>query len=166
MKRSLLLLLLVVLALCLTACGAPAEQAEEAVEETAAEVEQAVTEAADSPYAVELKEARRFSNYEGVDTLLVTYSFTNNSEDTTSAASALYIQAFQDGVQLESGWAAESDLPEDLAGLYDNDWKDIRPGTTLDCYDCFELSSESEVEVEVSEFLGDLLTSKTFAVTQ
>ena len=174
MKKVLLLLLMGVLAMSLCACGAPAdsgsdETATEAQEAATGEAEQAEAEPAvntDSAYAVELKDAHRISNYEGVDTLLVVYSFTNNSEDTTSAAVALYIQAFQDGVELESGYATSGDLPEDISGLYDNDWKDIRPGTTLDCYACFELDSESEVEVEANEFLGELLDSKTYTVAQ
>ncbi len=176
MKKG-LLMLLILLALCLCACGAeaPSEEApaEEIAAEPAAEPEQAATEetAADaaSSFAVELKDARRFANYEGVDILLVIYSFTNNSEDTISATSALYFKGFQDGVQLEPGYAAEGDLPEDVKGLYDNDWKDIRPGTTLDCYYCFELDSESEVEVEVTDFVtfsDDLLAAKTYAVAQ
>ncbi|MBR2782981.1 MAG: DUF5067 domain-containing protein [Firmicutes bacterium] len=171
MKKG-LLLLMILLALCLCACGAEAP-AEETAAEPAAEPEQAAAEetAADaaSSFVVELKDAHRFANYEGVDILLVVYSFTNNSEDTISATSALYFKGFQDGVQIEPGYAAEDDLPEEIKELYNNDWKDIRPGTTIDCYYCFELDSESEVEVEVTDFVtfsDDLLAAKTYAVAQ
>ena len=151
---------------------APGQPAEEATEQEEAAAEQAADNTtpestSDGKYGVELKDAQVVTNFEGKNILVVKYTFTNNSEDTTSATVALYIKAFQDGVQLESGFLFTDDLTEDLAPLQENDWKDIRPGTSIDCYAGFELDSTSEVEVEATELISfdnTILASKIYTV--
>ena len=86
-------------------------------------------------------------DYDGNDALIVHYEFTNNSEETTHAAAAIYVEAFQDGVQLDIPF-----MMDDYGG--DNEWKDIRPGTTIDVYSAFELTSTSTVEIEFTEYLS------------
>ena len=168
MKKLLLLLMVGILALTLCACGA-SPATEETTEETAEPAVDNTTEeaATDAPYVVELKDAQLLTNFEGEQVFAVFYSFTNNSEETTSATVALYVKGFQDGVQLEPGYLAQDDLPADKATMYEADWKDIRPGTTIDCYQTFVLTSTSEVEVEVTElfsFDNTILASKTYSV--
>lgn len=169
MKKVLIGMFLVVLALCLCACGSqPAEEsAEPATEEAeqAAEPAEDNTAPADAPYTVELLEAQKLTNYDGQELFVVFYNFTNNSEETISAAVALYIKAFQDGVQLDTGYLDEDHVPE--GKTYDADWKDLRPGTTLECYEEFVLTSTSDVEVEVTEFASfddEILASKVYSV--
>lgn len=173
MRKMLFGVLLLMLVFSLCACGAAEPAAEEATEPAAEEqaaepAQDNTTEAtADAAYVVELLDAQKLTNYEGKEVFTVFYNFTNNSEETTSAMVALYIKAFQDGIQLETSYLSEGDLPEDKAGTYDNDWKDIRPGTTLECYAAFELDSASDVEVEVTEFASfddEILTSKVYSV--
>ena len=170
MKKALLLIMVCFCMIILCACGGqPAEEATEQEEaaEQAAEPATDNTANSDSSYVVELLDAQKLTNYEGKEVFTVFYSFTNNSEETVSAAVALYIKAFQDGVELEKGYLAENDLPAEKAATYDADWKDIRPGTTLECYEEFILTSTSEVEVEVTEFMSfdnAILAAKSYAV--
>lgn len=170
MKKVLLLIMVCFCIIILCACGGqPAEEATEPAEEAAEQATDntAPEAASDGKYGIELKDAQVVTNYEGKNILVVKYTFTNYSEDTTSATVALYIKAFQDGVQLENGFLYTDDLTEDLAPLQENDWKDIRPGASIDCYAGFELDSTSEVEVEVTEFISfdsTILASKTYAV--
>ena len=100
-------------------------------------------------YAVEIKDAFLATDYEGKPALVVTYTWTNNSSETTSAMVALLEKAFQDGIELEHATMG------DVEG-YDGEaeWKDIRPGVSLDVDMAFSLRSESDVEVEVSNWLN------------
>lgn len=99
-------------------------------------------------YVVEVKGAKLAKDYEGNPAIVVDYAFTNNSTETKSAFVALTDKAFQDGVSLETAIISDD-------SVYDSDlsWKDIRPGTTLDCQTAFILTSETSiVEVEFEEF--------------
>ncbi len=79
--------------------------------------------------------------------IVITYAWTNNSEDTTSAMAAMYEKAFQDGVQLESEY-----LYDNPNYSSDNASKEVRPGTTLDIQHAFLMTSETSlVEFELSE---------------
>ena len=168
MKKTLFGVLLLILVLCLCACGATEEATEQAAEETEQAAEPAEDNTAtDAKYAVELLDAQKLTNYEGEEVFAVFYNFTNNSEETVSATVALYVKAFQDGVQLDNGYLAESDLPEDKASTYDADYKEVRPGTTIQCCEEFKLTSTSDVEVEVTEFMSfdnAFLASQVYSV--
>lgn len=102
-------------------------------------------------------------DYEDNDAIIISYDFTNNSEETVSAMVALQIQAFQDGIELES--AILFDAPEGYNS--ENEWKDIKTGATLNCQAVFVLSNTSSpVEVEASEFISfsDAVVSCTYDI--
>jgi len=101
-------------------------------------------------YHVEIKDAKHAQDYEGKPAIIITYSWTNNSEETTSAAVALIERAFQDGVELETAIVGDSDVYNS-----ENYMKEIRPGITLDVQLAYILASEtSTVECEVSELIS------------
>jgi len=111
-------------------------------------------------YHVEIKDAKLAQDYEGKPAIIITYSWTNNSEETTSAAVALIEEAFQDGVQLESAIVSDSNVYNS-----ENYMKEIRPGITLDVQTAYILTSDtSTVEFEVSEFMSfsDGIVTKNF----
>lgn len=102
-------------------------------------------------------------DYEGNDAIIVSYDFTNNSEEATSALAALQIQVFQDGIELET--AILSDAPDGYNS--ENEWKDIKTGATLNCQAAYILSNTSSpVEVEASEFFSfsDAVVSCTYDI--
>lgn len=101
-------------------------------------------------YHVEIKSATLVKDYEDNPAILITYAWTNNSEDTTSAMVTIMQKAFQDGVELETA------ILFDVEG-YDpeSSMKDVRPGTTIDVQSAFVLTSEtSTVEFEITEFMS------------
>lgn len=101
-------------------------------------------------FPVEIKEAKLAKDYEGNPAIIITYSWTNNSEETTSVMASMLEQAFQDGVQLDTAIISD-------AGVYDSDigMKDIRPGTTIETQCAYVMTSETSiVEFEISEFMS------------
>lgn len=100
-------------------------------------------------YTIEIKGATLAKDYEGNPAIIITYAWTNNSEETTSAMVSVSSQAFQDGVELDTAIIGDSDV-------YDSDasWKDVRPGSTIDIQAAYALTSETSIiEFEVSEWI-------------
>ncbi len=99
-------------------------------------------------YYVEIKGAAFDVDYEGNSAIVITYSWTNNSEKTTSASSALSSRAFQDGVQIDHATLSSSNENFDA----DAEWRDIRPGTSYEVTCAFKTDNKtSPIEVEIYE---------------
>lgn len=96
---------------------------------------------------VEIKGASFAKDMEGKKCLVVTYDWTNNSEETTSAGAALLSKAFQNGVELDMAYV-------DWAEEDDNEFRDVRPGVTLTVKAAFALTDESEVEYEIFDWVS------------
>lgn len=94
-------------------------------------------------FAVRINSLRKVEDMDGNPSVVVNYSFTNNSEDTISPMVAIYMKIFQDGTQLENAIIFE--------GIsLDNSMKELRPGTSIDdCETGFVMISENELEIEV-----------------
>lgn len=73
--------------------------------------------------------AEAFKDADGADAVRVYFDFTNTSDETTYAAGEIYYSFMQDGVELESTYAAyDKEVAED-----DNDYLNVRPGVTIRC---------------------------------
>jgi hypothetical protein len=90
---------------------------------------------------------------------VVTYTFTNNSEDATSFVVALHPEVFQNSVELNtavgSNWDSETYL------------SDVKPGSSTTVEIGYQLGDMSDITVEVSELLdfdGTLLAEQTFSL--
>ena len=95
------------------------------------------------PYEVTVNAVRRIKDYDGNPAIVVNYTWTNNSEETTSWMGSMFSSVFQDGVQLESAFVVD-DMESDQS------MKEVRPGTTLEgIEEAFEVSSENPLEIEV-----------------
>lgn len=98
-------------------------------------------------YTVEIKSSSVIQDYDGNSTVVITYSWTNNSSETTMPMSSVVTKVFQDGIGLEGIYIIGS---ED----YDPDttMTEVRPGTTIDVQEAFTLNNAtSPIEVEISE---------------
>ena len=92
---------------------------------------------------------------EGEEVIRVYFEYTNNGEEAANMWWATYLRALQDGIELETDWAAE-DVEED-----DNLSLDIEPGETIRCSETWTIRSDSPIEVEVydswtEEYVGCL----------
>ncbi|MFT4219886.1 MAG: DUF5067 domain-containing protein [Microbacterium sp.] len=130
------------------AASEPAESADP-VEEPAAD------------YVVTIDGAKQVKDYEGKKALVVTFTFTNNSDEARSFGTSTMAKAFQDGIELETAI-----LLDDTK--YMGNWmKDIKPGKTIKVQEAFVLDGTQEVTVEVTELISfddTPLDTKTFAV--
>ena len=98
-------------------------------------------------YAVEIKSATMTQDSDGNPAVIITYSWTNNSSETTSPMGSISTAVFQDGVGMDSAFVYDD--PTYDGGMYSTD---VRPGTTVDVQQAFELSNTtSPIEVEITE---------------
>ena len=112
-------------------------------------------------YHVKILDAETgLKDYDGNRVIGVKYEYTNNGDENMMFDVAVNAQAFQDGVQLELAFMDE------FSDEYENSSKEVKPGTTLTCEMYYALTSDSEVEVEVSELIsfGDAKLTKTFTL--
>ena len=129
-------------------------------ESTAPESEPAASdESAERKYEVTIDSCNVVDDYEGNPAASITYTWTNNSDEAVSFASAVYPKCFQNGVQLESAIVTSTDSSNYL--------NEVKPGSTVEVTLDYELQDKSELLVEVKEFISfndDLLATKTFTL--
>ena len=93
--------------------------------------------------------------------LIVTYSFTNNATESKAFGYAVSPKLFQNGVEIPELWSRIG--IEDYYD-FDNQHKEIKPGTTLEVQEAYKLAdTTTEVEVEISEWIS--LSKKTISYT-
>lgn len=129
--------------------------------EPAASAAEEEPEAADSAYVVTIEGSALAEDYEGKDSLVVNFTFTNNSDEDANFMFATQAKAFQDGIELESAI-----LLDNTANI-DNALKDVKPGATIEVAGAYVLDGTSDVTVEVTELISfddTLLASETFSV--
>lgn len=107
-------------------------------------------------YDVKITGAKTCKDYEGNPAILISYTWTNNSDETTSPMGTLMEEAFQDGKQLDTA-ICDFEMQDGLT--------EARPGTTLDVEIAYSMPSTSAVEFELSA-IEDSLSSTVPMVTQ
>ena len=102
-------------------------------------------------YNVEIKSYRFASTFDGKPAIIITYSFTNNDDDSVAFYLALDDVAFQNGVGLNEAFLLESDANYSS----DDQLKEIKKGATIDVEIAYELNdTTTDVEVEVKELIS------------
>ena len=152
------------LSLALVGCGSSASTAATgtAASSEAAQSAQAAasTEATAADYVVTIDGSRMAQDYKGKSVLVVSYSFTNNSDSAQSFASAVIAKAFQNGVQIQDSFGVD--------GVDTNGYMaEVKPGGTSKVELAYQLTDQSDVTVEVKELIsfGDTkLAEATFSV--
>lgn len=124
------------------------------------EVAQEVLADLEPDYSVSINDSKVVEDYDGNPALAVSYTWTNNSDETASFMWALADKAYQDGIELETAFYSGDEIDTSASSL------EVKPGTTLDVWCVYELRSESEVLVEVEEFMGrsGVIAEKSFVV--
>lgn len=102
-------------------------------------------------YNITIKESKVVQNGDK-NILIVTYVFTNNSDDSKAFMYAVTDKLFQNGVELGtvySSWGMEDEYN------FDNKSKEIKPGVSLDVQCAYELNdTTTDVEVEITEWIS------------
>lgn len=173
MKKKLIMctILSAIMATTLTACGGDTSTADTS-NDTSASTSQSASDAAKDTsndagkmegsgtlagkYDVKITGAKTCKDFEGNPAILISYTWTNNSDETTSPMGTLMEEAFQDGKQLDSA-ICDFEIQDSLT--------EARPGTTLDVEVVYSMPSTSTVEFELSA-LEDSLNSTVPMVTQ
>lgn len=115
----------------------------------------------ESAFAISIDGAREATDYEGKRAIVVTYTFTNNSDSDAHFFTDIDARAYQNGVELDttfnsSAWNAEN-----------NDSKTVKTGATIVVEKGYELTDSSPVTVEAKEmwdFDNVILAEATFDV--
>ena len=99
-------------------------------------------------YVCTVKSAKVCKNWEGKDSVKITYEFTNNGNDAESFDFALSDELYQDSVGLESSFISSDD----------DDWGidvKIKPGTTKEVSKVYILrDKKTPIDVEISELIS------------
>lgn len=166
MKRKFLTIFLVlILAMSMVACGGTeSTPADNTSSETETESEVNSGSGTLGNYAVAINDARFGTDGDGNKVIVISYDFTNNSDESASAMWSLVTKAFQNGIELESAYYVEG-----TDYNLENEDKDIKPGATItDCQCAFILDDDSDVEFEIEELVSfsDDVVKKTFTVQQ
>ena len=139
-----------------TAQGVAAGDSGSAAEPQAAEQ----SEATQAAYGVTIDGCRVTEDYQGNPAVVVTYTFTNNSDEATSFMVALYPKVFQNGVEL--GTAIGSDWDSEKYS------SDVKPGSSTTVEMGYALEDMSDITVEVEELLSfsdAVLAEQTFSLS-
>lgn len=121
--------------------------ASEATNSVAAQ-EKDKTEGEIGDYICTVKSAEKCKNWEGKNSIKITYNFTNNSSDAESFDVALKDEAYQDGIGLESSFldGGSDELGWDVK---------VKPGTTKEVSKVYILRDDStQIELEISELIS------------
>lgn len=148
-------------------CSAGGSASGGSSEEAGGEVQQAAqpeeAPAVDSDYAVTIDGCEVAQDYQGNPAIVVTYTWTNNSDKATSFMVAIDDAAFQNGVELDSAILSFTDDRFDT----NSTMNEVQPGATQTVQQAFLLDDQSDVRVECTElisFSDALLAEATFAV--
>lgn len=98
-------------------------------------------------YHIVLKDAAVVKDYDE-KAVIITYMWTNNSDETTSAKSAVDVNVFQNGVSLEPAFIYSENYDDEAA------LKSVRPGASIQVQDAFYIEDMSDIDVEVTESWG------------
>ena len=117
----------------------------------------------DNKYELKLLDSSVVKDYDERKVLVVTFDFSNLTDEATSFSYSLAAKAFDDGVEL--------DTPISMYGIdgYDfhNNDLDIKPGKSIQVQKAYYLNSDTkEVEIEISPWISfNDEVYKTFKIT-
>lgn len=119
------------------------------------------SEATQAAYGVAIDGCRVTEDYQGNPAAVVTYTFTNNSDEAISPAVAVHAKAFQNGTELEL--AVVADAEESGKSM-----NEVKPGSSITYESAYELADMSDLTVEVEElfsFSDELIAEQTFSLS-
>ncbi|WP_124060618.1 DUF5067 domain-containing protein [Gordonibacter sp. Marseille-P4307] len=112
-------------------------------------------------YQVSIDSSEVTQDYSGKNAIVVTYTWKNMTDDSTSFSGNVIPRAFQNGVQLDRAVVRDLDGSKALS--------QVKPGSEVTVKQAYQLTDASEVTVEVSPLISfnkdkDILVTKKFSV--
>ena len=174
MKKLFALLLMLTMVVVFSACSgvgtgeAQSADQKSASEEAAAEPEDTSTGTI-GDFEVSIKNYELIQDDEGKDAVFITFDFTNNGEGNANFDTDLYAECFQNGVELDFATIYNGERDDS----YDNKYKDIQPGTTIEVKEAF-LTQDKENPLSVKVLsMGEIMggdsegtVEKEFSITE
>ncbi len=100
-------------------------------------------------YDVKILEASKGTSYDSKPVVIIAFEWVNNSSESAEFSSVLEATAYQDGIELETGYmTSEAEIDYGAAN------KKIQPGASQTVYYAYETSSSSELLIEVTAAFG------------
>ncbi|MBP3223618.1 MAG: DUF5067 domain-containing protein [Actinomycetaceae bacterium] len=155
-----ILVVFIVIGIIAVASGGGDSSSSSASPSTSASAEAAKEKEVKTDYPTTVGEGVKAKDYEGKDAFVVTYEWTNNSNEATNFEVALSAKAYQNGVELEKAILSSDDV-----NYYE--FKDVKNGAKQTVKVAYKLTDDSDVEVEVKEFISlnnDVIASKKFSL--
>ena len=103
-------------------------------------------------------------NYENKDSVIINYTFTNNSTQPNSFATAINDKVFQNSKALYPTLVDDSKKYDDS-----NTLKDIDPNQSISCQNAYLLNDMSDVSIQLTDLLSDsseIIAEKNFKLTK
>ena len=153
--------LMAVGSLALFGCSSGEEQKPSSGEGQVQEASQ--QETVQTEYPVTIDACAVTSDYQGNPAIVVTYTWTNNSNDPQMFEVAIDDKAFQNGVELSFATISVTDQSYDMQASF----KEVQPGATQTVYQAFLLDEQSDVTVQCQELISfgdDILAEASFSV--
>lgn len=129
----------------------------------AAPAEASQEEAVETDFPLTIDGCTTTTDYEGNPAIIVTYTWTNNSDEAQMFSVAIDDKAFQNGVELDFATIMSTDGSFDAQAAMN----EIKPGATQTVQQAFLLDDQSDVTVECTEmfdFSDTVLAEQTFSV--
>ena len=111
------------------------------------------TDDGSSDYAhVYIDRAQRVSQdsyYGNGDVIRVYFDYTNLEEEDSYFSSNCTVRAYQDGIEMKNGY------PKEYVDTDDQDYTDVAPGESISASMCWQLRSDSPIEIVVTDWWSD-----------
>lgn len=158
MKKFVLACVLLAAALSLPACTE--DTAPVTDEPGTSAVQSGESEGVIGDCRIKIVSAEKGEDYAGDPVVIVTYEWSNNSEDSKTFATSFSAKVYQNGVECTSYTVVEGvDSSKLLA--------EIKPGATLQVQEAYSISDESDITVEVGPWISfdDESVVQTFSLS-
>lgn len=112
-------------------------------------------------YHIKIVSAEVGKDYSENPVLIVTYQWTNNSDDEQMFSTAFSAKAYQNGIECGDAYVVDGVDSQKLLA-------NIKPGATLELKDAYKLDGDSDVEIEITPWISlesnPPKVTKTFSV--
>lgn len=98
------------------------------------------------------------------DTIIITFDYTNNSDETDSFLWSIYYKIKQGETELEAGTIID---PETFDSVFDTEMAEVAAGATAEVQIAYNLAdSTSDVVIEAADLMGDYTDTLTININE